>query len=106
MTPPRTRIVTLSEAALEEMLERAARKGSEAGIRETFTSLGVDISTAETRIKMQEDFSHLRKTRTYSERMATFSLAALITSIIGAVLTMLWAGYQVIMKAGAPPHGP
>ncbi|MCR6657966.1 MAG: hypothetical protein NVV72_00980 [Asticcacaulis sp.] len=106
MTPPRTRIVTLSEDALEEMLERAARKGSEAGIRETFTSLGVDISTAEARIKIQQDFSHLRKTRTYSERVATFSLAALITSLLGGVITLLWAGYQVIMKGGAPPHGP
>lgn len=94
--------MTISEEQLEELLERSARKGTEAGIRETFTSLGVDISSDESRIKAQLDFAHLRKSRTYSERIANFSLAALVTAIVSAFVTLLWAGYQMIMKG--PPH--
>lgn len=99
------RRVSMDADELEAMLERAAHKGSEAGIRETFTSLGVDISTPEARIKVQADFAHLRKTRSVSERIATFSLAAVITAVISGMATLLWAGYQALIKA-APPHGP
>ncbi len=114
--PGQTGARILSEHEIEDIAVRASRKTLDGA----FISLGIDPSDP---VKAQDDFAalrkmkevfedpeyqldraHLRKIRTYSERIANFSIAALISAVVGGIVTLLWAGYQMLMKA--PPHGP
>lgn len=116
--PTTTRSLTPQQ--IEQIAEAAAEKAAVKVMRQTLLSMGIDpddmvqsqSNNAALRDMIglfkdqeyQKDRAHLRKIRVYSERMANFSLAALITAIVSGAAAMLWAGYQAVMKL--PPHPP
>ncbi len=92
--------MSLTESELEALVARAAEEGGRRGVHDAFLTLGIDT---EKPIEAQKDFAHLHKSRIYSERMATFSLAALITAIISGAMTVAWAGYNALVNGKVPP---
>jgi hypothetical protein len=57
------------------LLERAAEAGARRGIRETFTSLGLDVSSPKACIEAQKDMSFLRDMRKRAGIVATAIIA-------------------------------
>jgi len=110
----------LTMAQLETILERQAERSAEKTVNRVMTSFGLDPSDP---IQLQEDFAdlrsmrkmfrdeeyqkdraHLRKWRTNSEKMAGFSMAALISTVVAGVMALLLAGYQTILGHAPTPH--
>lgn len=60
---------------LEKMLERAAEAGAKRAMKDTFTSMGLDISSPQACIEAQKDMSFLRDMRQRAGVVATAIIA-------------------------------
>jgi len=66
-------------------------------VRETFITLGADLSDNGSIQELQKDFAHLRRTREGGEQTAEFFKRGSIGVFIAAVLWALWQGIKVAL---------
>ena len=89
MIPPEFRVLTMSEAELEQIV----RAGVKQGVEETFLTTGIDVSTPEAVIQVQRDFQYMRRLRRTAENVQKWSTKVVVTTIVAAMLAAVWAGF-------------
>jgi hypothetical protein len=68
-------------------------------VRETFVTLGADLSDNGSILALQKDFAHMRKQREGGEQTAEFLKRSAIGVFIAAFLWAMWQGFKVAVVA-------
>lgn len=73
-------------------------------VRETFITLGADLSDNRSIQALQKDFAYMRTQRIGGEKTVEFMRRAVITAFLGGVMFALWLGIKAAlsMKGVAP----
>ena len=83
------RIVATAAAA-------AAAAAAETAVRETFLALGIDISSPQAVVEAQLDFKSMRTQREFSDLIVKYGVGAVVTTVAGGALAMVWLGLQAV----------
>jgi hypothetical protein len=68
-------------------------------VRAVFEELGIDMSTAETRIEAQRDFAFLRDLRTTVGFSRRAVLKGVLAVVIPTFLVVVWLGFRSLFPA-------
>lgn len=73
-------------------------------VRDTLTSLGIDLSDTKALQSVQADFVFMRKQRQSSEKLADWIRHSAVVVLIGGVFTIVWYGVRaaLLIKGGGP----
>lgn len=73
-------------------------------VRQTFITLGADLSDNRSIQDLQKDFAYMRSQRVGGEKAIEFMRKTVISAFIGGLLFALWLGFQaaVRLKGVAP----
>jgi hypothetical protein len=86
--------ISLTEAEME----RIARSAASQAVRDTFLTIGIDVSDPEGILEAQRDWAHLRKWKKTVEKTETITIRAFLTTLIGGGLALLWLGFGEAIK--------
>lgn len=76
---------------MQLLIEEIATKTANKAVQQTLIQLGVDGSRP---IEVQEDFHFLRNLRESSEEMKKKGILVAVTTIITALLGLVWLGFK------------
>lgn len=68
-------------------------------VRQTFITLGADLSDNKSVQELQKDFAYMRSQRIGGEKMADWTKRSVILTFIGAGLWALWQGIKLALHA-------
>jgi hypothetical protein len=76
-----------------------AKMAAKEAVQETFTALGVNISTADGVLRAQKNFAHLDATRAGVETIKKAALGSLAAGVLTAFGTGLWYAFDLVRAA-------
>jgi hypothetical protein len=79
-------------------IERIARTAASQAVRETFLTIGIDVSGPDGVLEAQRDWAHLRKWKKTVEKTEVITIRAILTTLIGGGLALLWIGFGEAIK--------
>lgn len=80
-----------NKTILEFSIEHAARKSAEMAVRQTLISIGLNPDNPS---EMQADMVFIRNLREGSESMRRLFHGALLSTIVGSTLWLLWNAFK------------
>lgn len=80
------------KSLLELVAEKAARKSADEAVKNTLTSLGFE---PEKPTEMQADMMFVRNLRYGSESMRRLVQGAVVSTLVGSGLWLLWSAFKV-----------
>lgn len=92
--PPEFRVLTMSEAELQEIV----RAGVKQGVEETFLMMGVDISTPEAVKRAQAVWAHTERWYDANAQVKRVGIKVLVTTIATGALAALWIGFGDMIR--------
>lgn len=75
-----------------EMTKDELRSLIKETVSDTLTQLGLENRSP---MEMQRDFQFLRKMRKGSESVGKAAVVAIVTTLVGGVLALLWLGFKL-----------
>lgn len=86
--------IIISERALEVMVAEVAEDAAEKAVRKVLKEIGLSTSDEARIEEAKADIAHLRRFRKMWDRAALIIGTAVLTVLVGGLLTVLWLGIK------------
>lgn len=90
----------MTDEQIHTLLAEVAEEAAEKAVQKTLLSVGMDVSTPAAVIRTQRAVDFMYQSQDMSSLIKKYGVGAIVTTVVGAALTMLWFGFQHYINKG------